>query len=663
MDSNPQLELAFDYLENTGMNVFLTGKAGTGKTTFLKHFKERSSKRAVVLAPTGVAAINAGGVTIHSFFQLPFGPRVPGLATRESKFGKEKISIIRSIDLLVIDEISMVRADLLDAVDDALRRFRDRQRPFGGLQLLMIGDIQQLAPVARDDEWAILGKHYESVYFFHSKALQATRYVTIELKKVYRQQDQLFIDLLNRVREYRLDEETLRALNQRYAPGFAPEEGYITLTTHARQAAEINERQLDALATPPRVYRAEVKDDFPDHSFPTDRELTLKRGAQVMFVKNDSSPEKRYYNGMIGEVINTGEERVEVRGKEDGLLVRVTREEWKNTRYAVDANSKELVEKVEGTFKQLPLKLAWAITIHKSQGLTFEKAVIDPHAAFAHGQVYVALSRCRSLDGLVLSTPLRAAALKRDAAVERFVEGIKEPGKETLERARADYYRDLLLEQFDFEPLLQRFEAFYRNAGDYLYRLYPAFVTRFREARDLLSLELREVSARFRDQLTRMANASKDPAADPAIAERACKAKAYFEEYIARVIAPLLAEPLPELDNKLAGKLLEKTLEELIEEHRVKIETLKIIHRRFSAPAYLETRAKARIPEATAKAQGRKRTPPPSFSIPSPSSFPSSPSIPLPPVPRPTSGEPRDILNPALYEALRAWRKETAEKA
>ena len=417
MESNPQLELAYDFLEYTGVNVFLTGKAGTGKTTFLRELKRRSPKRMIVVAPTGVAAINAGGVTIHSFFQLPFGPYVPGVTEvvgqgdklhYTHKFNREKINIIKTIDLLVIDEISMVRADLLDAVDDMLRRYRSKNEPFGGVQLLLIGDLQQLAPVVKEDEWALLKQHYASAFFFHSKALAATRYVMIELKHVYRQQDREFVDLLNRVRENRVDTAVLGMLNRRYIPDFKPsdEEGYITLTTHNHQAQRINDVKMAELSTRAYSFKAEVKDNFPTYSYPTEETLVLKQGAQVMFVKNDSSPEKRYYNGKIGKITAINDRSIEVVGKEDGLKIQVTPEEWTNTRYTLDEETREITETVEGTFKQYPLKTAWAITIHKSQGLTFERAIVDANAAFAHGQVYVALSRCTSLEGLVLKSKI-----------------------------------------------------------------------------------------------------------------------------------------------------------------------------------------------------------------------------------------------------------------
>ena len=493
MESNPQLELAYDFLEYTGVNVFLTGKAGTGKTTFLRELKRRSPKRMIVVAPTGVAAINAGGVTIHSFFQLPFGPYVPGSTDTVErgeklqythKFNREKINIIKTIDLLVIDEISMVRADLLDAVDDMLRRYRSKSEPFGGVQLLLIGDLQQLAPVVKEDEWALLKQHSASAFFFHSKALAATRYVAIELKHVYRQQDREFVDLLNRVRENRVDAAVLGMLNRRYVPGFKPsdDEGYITLTTHNHQAQRINDVKMAELSTRAYSFKAEVKDNFPTYSYPTEETLVLKQGAQVMFVKNDSSPEKRYYNGKIGKITAINDRSIEVVGKEDGLKIQVTPEEWTNTRYTLDEETREITETVEGTFKQYPLKTAWAITIHKSQGLTFERAIVDANAAFAHGQVYVALSRCKTFEGLVLSSPVTVRSLVSDGAIDEFVREAeqKEPNKEELQQARQSYFRELLLEQFDYETIRWRLHYLYRVLDEQLRRLYPDWVERYR---------------------------------------------------------------------------------------------------------------------------------------------------------------------------------------
>ena len=414
--TNQDLQLAFDFVKYTNRNIFLTGKAGTGKTTFLHDLKKSSPKRMIVVAPTGVAAINAGGVTIHSFFQLPFHPYIPSFYLPENNPGKqpeqkdftgykmsrEKINIIKSLDLLIIDEISMVRADTLDAVDYALRRYKIHYLPFGGVQLLMIGDLQQLAPVVKDEDREIINKYYDSSFFFGSRALCSTDYVTIELKHIYRQNDQVFINLLNKVRDNHVDSDVLSELNKRYIPDFDPDSdgGYITLTTHNYQAQMLNDSKLEKLPGRPHSFKATIKDEFPEFSYPTASELILKEGAQVMFVKNDISRDKLFFNGKIGKVETFEDDIIVVKCPDDDFPIRVEMAEWQNMKYTLDEETKEIQETVIGTFTQYPLKLAWAITIHKSQGLTFDRAVIDACAAFAHGQVYVALSRCRTLNGL-----------------------------------------------------------------------------------------------------------------------------------------------------------------------------------------------------------------------------------------------------------------------
>ena len=342
MDINEQAQLAWDIIETTNTNLFLTGKAGTGKTTFLRRLKEESSKRIVVVAPTGIAAINAEGVTIHSFFQLSFAPFIPDaqykLKEQQYRFSKQKIRVIQSIDTLVIDEISMVRADLLDAVDSVLRRFRKNQLPFGGVQMVMIGDLGQLAPVAKDDELQMLSRYYDTPYFFSSIALKSTRYAIVELKTVYRQSDSHFVELLNRVRDNRADDKVLAALNSRYIPNFQPrvEEGYIRLTTHNYQAQQENERQLALLPGKPYTYEASISGKYPEMLFPTEQILTLKEGAQVMFVKNDSSADKAFYNGMIGTVTEINEKNFFVRTKDTGVVIKVEPEQWENTRYDIN---------------------------------------------------------------------------------------------------------------------------------------------------------------------------------------------------------------------------------------------------------------------------------------------------------------------------------------
>ncbi|MCP3898816.1 MAG: AAA family ATPase, partial [Desulfobacteraceae bacterium] len=353
---NKELQLANDFVQYTGCNIFLTGKAGTGKTTFLHNLKKNTAKRMIITAPTGVAAINAGGVTLHSFFQLPFGPFVPGSDAYERsrqhqfRFSKEKKQIMQSLDLLVIDEISMVRADLLDAVDSVLRNHRRNNKPFGGVQLLMIGDLHQLSPVAKQAEWQTIQQYYESVYFFSSKAIADTELLTIELKHIYRQSDVNFIKLLNKVRDNILDKLSMSALNQRYIEDFTPDkdQGYITLTTHNRNAESINHIQLEQLIKREHQFQAEVSGDFPEHIYPTMETLSLKEGAQVMFVRNDSSSEKLYYNGKIGKVCSVSENFISVICPEDKKEIMVSRIIWENIKYTMDKETREIEEDIIG---------------------------------------------------------------------------------------------------------------------------------------------------------------------------------------------------------------------------------------------------------------------------------------------------------------------------
>lgn len=460
MEGNEQLKAAWEFVEKTGKSVFLTGKAGTGKTTFLRDVVETSSKRVVVVAPTGIAAINAGGVTIHSFFQLPLHPYIPGIKI-ESKFAfsKEKRSIIRTIDVLVIDEISMVRSDLLDAVDSVLRRFRDRNKPFGGVQLLMIGDLQQLTPVVTDEEADLLRQYYPTPYFFGSHALAKTDYVTIELKQVYRQQDEKFLSILNAVRTGRPSQQVIDALNTRYIPTFTPDpsDGYIRLTTHNNIANEYNESQLQQLMEEPYRFNAVITGNFPEYSYPTDLQLELRKGAQVMFVKNDPSSEKKYYNGKIGHVVEIVDDIILVQCPGDDEPVAVEQLEWENSKYVINEQTQEMETEVQGTFRQYPLRLAWAITIHKSQGLTFDKAIIDAALSFASGQVYVALSRCRTLEGMVLATPLSQSSVMTDLRVEDYIENQERAAAESLARLdtiKKEYFVQLLKDLFDFRNLV-----------------------------------------------------------------------------------------------------------------------------------------------------------------------------------------------------------------
>ncbi len=459
MEVNNELQTAWEFVEKTGKSVFLTGKAGTGKTTFLRNVVRSSMKRVVVVAPTGIAAINAGGATMHSFFQLPLHPWLPGMKF-ESKFAfsREKRSIIKTVDLLIIDEISMVRADLLDAVDSVLRRFRNRSKPFGGVQLLMIGDLQQLSPVLTDEDMQLLSQYYPTPYFFSSRALSQIDYVTIELKEVYRQQDEDFISILNSVRCGRPSPEVIAALNRRHDPSFvpSPEAGYIRLTTHNRTADSYNEQQLACIDEPVHTFDAVIEGNFPELSYPTDARLELKAGAQVMFVRNDPSSEKRFFNGKIGIITEFYEEFILVQCPDDDEPIAVEPIEWENCKYVINEQTQEIDMEVQGIFRQYPLRLAWAITIHKSQGLTFDRAIIDAAYAFASGQVYVALSRCRTLGGLVLASPIREDAVITDHRVDDYIDNQEIATRQSisrLETIKQEYYKNLLGELFDFNEL------------------------------------------------------------------------------------------------------------------------------------------------------------------------------------------------------------------
>ena len=569
-DTNPELQLAWEFIEKTGANVFLTGKAGTGKTTFLRELRDRSPKRMVVLAPTGIAAINAGGSTIHSFFQLPLSPYVPGASfggreQRRYQFGKVKRNIIRTLDLLVIDEISMVRADLLDAVDSVMRRYRRHDRPFGGAQLLLIGDLQQLAPVVKDDEWELMKQYYDTPYFFSSKALNEARYHTIELQKVYRQQDSRFLSLLNRIRDNTADSQTLSELNRRYVPGFAPpaDSDYIRLVTHNWQAQAVNDRELAALPGAAVTYRAETEGDFPEHSYPADAELTLKEGAQVMFIKN--AADKSYYNGMIGSVVSATKSQLRVRSKATGEVIELEPAEWANSRYTIDEGTKEITETVEGVFRQYPLRLAWAITIHKSQGLTFEHAIIDASHSFAHGQTYVALSRCKSLEGLVLSAPLGPEAVISDATVSSFISRAEasRPDAATLSALQREYVAQTLDELFGLRMLRQAAEMLTRTLSEHFFSKCHTLLTEYTAAlRDLDAAA--SVADRFGAQY-RSILASGADTGSPLLQERVHKAAAYFADVL-KPVAALFAKTRVETGNKTVRKQFDDRRAQLGEE-------------------------------------------------------------------------------------------------
>lgn len=644
---NPQLRLAFDFVQHTGRNIFLTGKAGTGKTTFLRNLTQVSPKRMIVVAPTGVAAINAGGVTIHSFFQMPFGPHIPvekknfdqqefddqsKVYGEVRRFSREKINIIKSLDLLIIDEISMVRADLLDGIDEVLRQFRGSSKPFGGVQLLMIGDVQQLAPIAKDDEWEILRQYYDSVYFFSSRALQKTSYISIELKHIYRQSDRDFIDLLNKVRENNVDQETLNRLNMRYVPGINQHEneGYITLTTHNHQSQRINESRLGKLKTSEYRFRARVNGEFPEYSYPTDYELVLKVGAQVMFVKNDTSPLKEYYNGKIGSIVDIDGDiiRVECPGDEDSISVGMV--EWQNMRYTIDNDTKEIREEMIGSFIQYPLKLAWAITIHKSQGLTFEKGIIDAQASFAHGQVYVALSRCKTLEGMVLSSPISPVSIKNDTSVLQFCLAVEQnpPTERQLMEAKTDFQNTLIFELFDFKPLQRRInyciKLLRENAGIVFGNIHADF----NQITTDFKVQILDVNEKFANQLQQLTVLHKNIEGNPILQERIQKACTYYSEKIEAILLPILSGMTFESDNKTVRKYIASAIGKLRDEAIVKLACLKACQGGFMVKTYMDARAKATIDQPEYKASKRKEGEP----------------------------KPQSNAHPVLYERLKEWR-------
>lgn len=659
LEGNRELELAYQFIEQTDMNVFLTGKAGTGKTTFLRNLREQSPKRMVVVAPTGVAAINAGGVTIHSFFQLPLSPYIPGITFSESgrkqyTFSKEKKNILRSLDLLVIDEISMVRADLLDAIDSVLRRYKDHTRPFGGIQLLMIGDLQQLSPVVKEHEMQLLTTHYPTFYFFGSHALQQSSYVTIELKTIYRQTDQQFVNILNAIREQKIDNNLLMKLNERYIPEFKTESapGYIRLTTHNYTAQQYNENRLAALPSKSYSFEAEIKGNFNEALYPADAYLQLKQGAQVMFIRNDETGQGRYYNGKIGHVQTLTANGIIVRCEDDGTAFNVEPSEWNNSKYILDENTKEIREEIEGTFRQYPLRLAWAITIHKSQGLTFEKAVIDAASSFAHGQVYVALSRCKTLEGLVLASPVTSSAIISDNTVADFMHsGTSQTEEAThqLKQLKYNYFYKLLNELFCFQTLQRDFEHTLRLLDEYFYKLYPTLILQYKECNNLFKEKLTTIEEKFRQQYTSLMQQSTNYTENTYLQERIQKAANYFQQTLDELMLKLLANTQVETDNQTIRKRMNEAIFNLRESFYLKRELMKrFTDTPFYVSAYLQAKAVITLkgsdtlfrplnPEKKSRKKGRQTN-----------------SV--------AESIPTDIHHPQLYRELQEWRRKKSEE-
>ncbi|KRD62851.1 helicase [Flavobacterium sp. Root935] len=464
------------FINQTQKSIFLTGKAGTGKTTLLREIIATTHKNTVVVAPTGIAALNAGGVTIHSMFQLPFSAFIPSYEgsaqftdtvkfenkeslRRHFKMNNVKRNVIRNMELLIIDEVSMLRADLLDAVDFMMQSVRRNSQAFGGVQVLFIGDLLQLPPVIRDEEWRTLKNYYRGKFFFHSHVLQLNPPIYIELSKIYRQTDDIFISVLNNLRNNQITPEDVAVLNQYVKPDFDFKEnkGYITLTTHNAKADSINLQSINDLHGKEYVYTPFVVGDFPEKIFPVEEELKLKVGAQIMFVKNDLSFEKRYFNGKMGVIKSLSDEEIFVHFPEENMTLEVEKYEWKNIRYKVNEQTKEIEEEVLGTFAHYPIKLAWAITVHKSQGLTFDKAALDVSQVFLPGQAYVALSRLRSLNGLILLSPMQMNGISNDQDVMDYAlnKATEEVLKNSLHFEIKNFIHNYLINSFNWTELAQ----------------------------------------------------------------------------------------------------------------------------------------------------------------------------------------------------------------
>ena len=601
MPKNPELELALQFIDKTDRNLFITGKAGTGKTTFLHQIKNESLKRMVIVAPTGVAAINAKGVTIHSFCQMPFGPILPNqianTSNQQRKFSKTKIDIIKSLGLVVIDEISMVRADLLDGIDQVMRRYKNREKVFGGAQVLMIGDLQQLAPVVKPNEWSLLKQHYNTIYFFSSKAYQEANVISIELKHIYRQKNEDFITVLNEIRNDNLSIKSAEILNNRYNPNFSPskDDGYITLTTHNNRANLINNSELNKLKNKSCFFKAEISGKFNENAFPNSEILELKLGAQVMFIKNDSSIEKRFFNGKIGVITDISRETVTVQCANEIDKIITEKEIWDNINYSINEETKEIKEDLVGSFSQIPLRLAWAITIHKSQGLTFEKAIIDAEASFAHGQTYVALSRCTSLEGLVLKTPITSSAIINDSTVSVFNQDVEKnhPDEKILNDSEKKFQLNLIIELLDYQsflyPITRLIDVFYKNKTS----IKGDVINHLQTIKDDGIVALMKVSAGFKNQLLTISENNVLPEDSSIVKERFIKAIDYFLIQTKNNIKKPLDSISFSSDNKAVKKDFNKQFESLNEKLEEKLFLLQKMTDGFRVNEYLKVRAKA----------------------------------------------------------------------
>jgi len=594
METAPEI-IARKFLNRTDRHIFLTGKAGTGKTTFLRSIVNLTHKRAVIAAPTGVAAINAGGVTLHSLFQLPFGSYVPSddyqfdaapggeintprSLMRNLQMHTTKRRLLQEIELLIIDEVSMLRADILDAIDRILRSVRRKVNfPYGGVQILFIGDLLQLPPVVKDNEWAILQSFYNSIHFFEARALQQSPPLFIELEKIYRQSDPTFINLLNHFRDNSVAQEDVEILNKYYKPGFTPGdgEGYIHLTTHNRIADNINRRELARLPGETKCYQASVEKEFNEHQYPIDSDLELKKGAQVMFIKNDSSGERRFFNGKIGVVSGLDNEAIEVTFNDGTEPVLVEKYTWYNKKYKLQKENNEIKEHVVGSFTQYPLKLAWAVTIHKSQGLTFEKAIIDVEKAFAPGQIYVALSRLVSLEGLVLSSPIPRGGFGSDNHIASFAKSKIDVHScdDILKTETHRFLSNTLLQYYDFSDLenaiLHHLNSYNKDEKRSLKQSYrPRIVALLKKFKSEYA-----VAQNFQKEIRKItATASKEYIST--LFSRTSAARDYFEPRI-KGLSHEIVKVIEELNDAVGVKQYIRELQELESFFYSKITTIR----------------------------------------------------------------------------------------
>lgn len=641
-ETNKELELAHNYVEHTDIPIFLTGRAGTGKTTFLKNLKKNTAKRLMVVAPTGVAAINAAGVTLHSFFQLPFGPFLPdsGFDERNTyRFNKDKIKIIKSLDLLVIDEISMVRADTLDAVDHVLRRYRNSIKPFGGVQLLMIGDLLQLSPVVKESERPLLERYYKTPYFFSCLALSQLPYVCVELTTIYRQKDDNFIAILNRIRDGKQTTADIEHLNGRYDSEILKDtpEGCITLCTHNRRADDINHSKLRAIQSTSYTFDAETKGEFPEHASPAPIELELKKGCQVMFIRNDASEDKLFFNGKIGHISRIDNDEIHVFCPEDSSLITVEPALWEQIEYKLNEESGEIEEKKVGSFSQYPLKLAWAITIHKSQGLSFDRAIIDGEAAFAPGQIYVALSRLRSFEGLTLGSLLRKSSMTVDYRVRDFMSEFcnNDIATQRFHEESLRYEQKILMECFDFKKLYHSLQKLNSQLKSHASVIQVGGFCPDDQVIEKFYDEVFMVGENFRRQLMDLFAPDCLPSDDHHIQERCQKASTYFTEKFAQIFTGKIYETVITTDNKEVKKQITKTLTKCSEEFFIQEAAITSCKSQFSVTNYLRQTSAASLKSVKKKAQPKSNAP--------------------------TFLE-KDIEHPELFSRLRDWRKNRSDK-